>query len=97
MYKILRAINGVGLDVIAFRERMLFVDLDEHGFLAVDHHGMHDRDIKLPVIRDVLGLGEGEVMTLGPRKDLHYALVVGTHYTNGDVDLVFPRLRRIIF
>ena len=66
---------------------MLTIDQNEHGHLAVDHHGVNGGDIQLPVIGDVFGFLKSEVVAFGTSQNLAVF-----HDADGDVDLSLPRV-----
>ena len=72
---------------------VLLVDLDEHGQHAIDHHRVYDRDVELPVIGEVRGLGEGEVVA--GSQDLLGTTCEGAHDADGDEDAVRPAVAAV--
>ena len=70
---------------------MIFIDLDEHGHFAVNHHRTNGRNIELPVIGKLFGFGEGEVMAGGQKLNLFlFTFTRGAHDANGNVDVICP-------
>ena len=72
-----------------FRCRVLFVDQDQRGLGSVDDHGTNGGDVKLPVISQILGLLECEVVARGQKLNVA-AVFIRAHDADGDEHAVFP-------
>ena len=77
------------------RQLIRVFHLDQHDVRTVNIHGVDGGGVQLPVVRQALRFGEGEVMARGPELDV--VVLVNAHDALGHIDRSLPVIGIFVF